>query len=144
MYNALKRALHTASPQRHVTIHTDSLYAMHMATGTWMPRNKGRRNASFVRRLRALWRQVQRKAPGTTRMQHVRSHTLVPGNELANWLADGGQHDDQTATVEETRHKAQQWLRLHPLPRSHADRPRASARPPAWSRADAHRRTPLA
>ena len=84
MHSALGRALHTASTQRHVTIHTDSLYAMNMATGTWMPRSKGRRNACFVRRLRALWRQVQRKAPGTVRMQHVRSHTLVPGNELAD------------------------------------------------------------
>ena len=63
---------------------------MHMTTGRWMPRKQGRRNAPLIAKLRALWRRVQRRRPGEVELRHVRSHIRVPGNELADWLADQG------------------------------------------------------
>ena len=51
-----------------------------------MPRRQ-HRNAPMVADMRRLWRQVQLRRPGEVTMCHVRSHTKVPGNELADWLA---------------------------------------------------------
>ena len=65
---------------------TDSLYAKHMTTGHWTP--SARRNAAMIRLLRNKWRELQRARPGEVRIEHVRSHTMVLGNELADWLAE--------------------------------------------------------
>ena len=67
---------------------SDSLYAIHMTTGKWMP--KCTRNVEFIRNLRRDWRALQRHRPGECRLRHVRSHTKVPGNEIADWLAERG------------------------------------------------------
>ena len=67
---------------------SDSLYAIHMTTGRWMP--KCTRNVEFIRNLRRDWRALQRHRPGECRLRHVRSHTKVPGNEIADWLAERG------------------------------------------------------
>ena len=70
-------------------IHTDSLYALNMATGKWMP-SRGHRNAEMIAGLRRQWRRLQRARPHEVRLRHVRSHTRVAGNELADWLATAG------------------------------------------------------
>ena len=67
-----------------------------MTTGKWMPRTL--RNKEMIEDLRALWRAVQRKRPREVRIHHVRSHIRVPGNEIADWLADRGV-GAQTTTV---------------------------------------------
>ena len=125
-------ACHHRHHTTHITIHTDSLYAMNMTTGTWMPRAKNRRNACLVRRMRILWRQVQRKAPGATNIAHVRSHTGVPGNEIADWMADQGQHSDDSISIPDASRWAVRWLDQRPPPRPSAPRTRdpAAARTP--------------
>ena len=133
IHHALKRALDTIHTTPRTTIHTDSLYAMHMTTGKWMPRNKGRRNASMIVKLRGLWRRIQRTRPGAVELAHVRSHTGVPGNEIADWLADKGTYDDRCATTAQTDHWIRQWLNQHTPPAGDAT-DGDSARPPGRPR----------
>ena len=133
IHHALKRALDTIHTTPRTTIHTDSLYAMHMTTGKWMPRNKGRRNANMIVKLRGLWRRIQRTRPGAVELAHVRSHTGVPGNEIADWLADKGTHDDRSATTAQTDHWIRQWLNQHTPPAGDAT-DGDSARPPGRPR----------
>ena len=81
-------------------------HALNMTTtGKWMPRRKGARNADFIARLRKEWRALQRERPGAVRLRHVRSHVGVPGNELADWLAERGRHGEATSSDE-----AETWL----------------------------------
>ena len=55
--------------------------------GIWLPRRNT--NIELVREVREAWRRCSiRRGVGTVRIQHVRSHTGVPGNELADQLAD--------------------------------------------------------
>ena len=62
--------------------------------GIWLPR-KGK-NIGLVKQLRQEWRQTQiRRGRHAVRVEHVRSHTGVPGNELADRLADAGMQLDQ-------------------------------------------------
>ena len=64
--------------------------------------------------MRGLWRRAgdcsdTAAERGGVELRHVRSHTKVPGNELADWLADRGRFmgdDDETPTV-----VAGGWLR---------------------------------
>ena len=86
MYWALKRASMAAPKRGGTYIWTDSLYAMNMTTGTWLPRKK--RCRALVSSLRREWREVQRARPGEVKLRHVRSHIKVPGNELADYLAE--------------------------------------------------------
>ena len=53
-----------------------------------------------------VWRRLQRARPREVQLQHVRSHIKVPGNELANWLADNGRMSDRKGVTEATR-----WMR---------------------------------
>ena len=76
-----------------------------MTTGKWMPRTKGRRNAAMVADMRRKWRRVQRLRPGEVALRHVRSHIKVPGNELADWLADQG-----AAGATMTLERATTWM----------------------------------
>ena len=73
---------------------SDSLYAINMTTGKWMPRKA--QNRRIVGALRKEWRQLEKQRPGEVRMRHVRSHVKVPGNETADWLASRGVMDVQT------------------------------------------------
>ena len=73
---------------------SDSLYAINMTTGKWMPRKA--QNQRIVSVLRKEWRQLGKQRPGEVRMRHVRSHVKVPGNEAADWLAARGVVDTQT------------------------------------------------
>jgi len=116
MYYALRRASHRKQNVGREIIHTDSLYAMNMATGKWMPSRK-HRNAKMVARLRREWRRVQQRRPGEVRIQHVRSHIKVPGNELADWLADRGAKGAATTTGEATTW-IQSWLRHQGMQRA--------------------------
>ena len=57
--------------------------------GIWLPTKKT--NANLVQELRDTWRLVQvKRGRDEVRIEHVRSHTSVPGNELADKLADAG------------------------------------------------------
>ena len=96
MHHALRRALTRPRGAGCEIIHTDSLYAMNMTTGKWMPRRglAGHRNRDLITRLRTLWRRVQRARPREVEIRHVRSHIQVPGNELADWLAEVGAKGD--------------------------------------------------
>ena len=48
-------------------------------------------NLSLVREVRGMWRKTQAlRGRHAVRIEHVRSHTAVPGNELADQLADMG------------------------------------------------------
>ena len=105
MYHALQRAEGRRPGVGRETIHSDSLYAIHMTTGKWMPRKKGRRNADMIAGLRRLWRRVQRRRPGEVDLRHVRSHVKVPGNETADWLAGQAVYGVRPSVVE-----ASEWL----------------------------------
>lgn len=78
-----------------------------MTTGKWMPKN-GHRNEPMIAKMRALWRQVLRKRPGEVTLKHVRSHTVLPGNDLADWLADQGTGNSGDTDIDTA--KAEAWL----------------------------------
>ena len=104
MHVALKRALGRPRGAGRETIHSDSLYTLHMTTGRWMPRC--RRNRDIVGRLRRMWRQLQRQRPGEVTLRHVRSHVKDVGNEMADELATAGRYGGGMTTM-----RATAWLR---------------------------------
>ena len=110
LYYALKRAQSRTAGEGKEVIRSDSLYALNMTTGKWKPRT--RRNREIVSTLRAAWRAVQRKRPGEVRMEHVRSHVWIVGNETADWLAERGQNGEG-ATMQETVTWIDEWRRQH-------------------------------
>jgi ribonuclease HI len=119
MHFALSRALMRPSGQGREIVWSDSLYAINMTTGRWLP--KSPRNREMVAHMRELWRRLQRQRDGEVELRHVRSHTNVPGNEMADWLADRGRHvcgEERVPTVE-----AGGWLRkrLAAVPSTLAD-----------------------
>ena len=59
----------------------DSMYAINMATGKWTVR----KNGELVRRLQRALSELRRRR--RVRLSHVRSHTNVAGNEVADVLA---------------------------------------------------------
>ena len=84
---AIRRAAQRRNAPSRETIWVDSLYARNLTMGIWLPRRKV--NIELVREVREAWRRCSiRRGVGTVRIQHVRSHTGVPGNELADQLAD--------------------------------------------------------
>jgi ribonuclease HI len=61
-----------------------------MTTGKWMPKRKKNApavNEVLIKALRTAWRTLQARRPKEVSMEHVRSHILIPGNELVDWLA---------------------------------------------------------
>ena len=105
MHIALTRTLTRAHGAGNDVIHSDSQYTIKMTTGEWMP-HRGHRNTCIVANLRALWRKVLRARPGEVSLKHVRSHTGLPGNDLADWLADMAA--DSQKEVDTT--SAEKWL----------------------------------
>ena len=91
MHHAIKRALTRPAGAGGEIIHFDSLYAINMTTSRWLPKTV--RNREMVRRLRRQWRLLHRCRPGEVHLRHVPSHTRVPGNDAADWLADIGSQD---------------------------------------------------
>ena len=86
---ALKRTLKRKKGSPTEVIWVDSLYARNLTMGIWLPTKKT--NANLVQELRDTWRLVQvKRGRDEVRIEHVRSHTSVPGNELADKLADAG------------------------------------------------------
>ena len=85
-----------------------------MTTGAWLPRKQ--RCRIMVSHLRRVWRDLQRARPGEVRLRHVRSHIKVPGNELADWLAEmrpGGESEADRTELEDTSQllaHSTQWL----------------------------------
>ena len=88
MHKALSDALTRPAGGGREIIWSDSLYTINMTTGRWRPRCP--RNREIVASTRGLWRRVQRQRDAEVELRHVRSHTRVPGNELADWLAEIG------------------------------------------------------
>jgi len=88
MYHALSNALMRPAGEGREIIWSDSLYTINMTTGRWRPRCP--RNREIVASTRGLWRRLQRQRDAEVELRHVRSHTRVPGNELADWLAEIG------------------------------------------------------
>ena len=129
LWYALERAERRAPGRGREVIHTDSLYALNMTTGKWMPRTKGRRNAAMVADMRRKWRRVQRLRPGEVALQHVRSHIKVPGNELADWLADQGAAG-ATMTLERATMWMSGWMRKQHPDGACEDSARPPGRPP--------------
>ena len=86
--SALQRALRRKRGAGREEVHSDSQYAINMTTGRWRPRKKI--NAELIEKMREMWRHIRRARPGEVTLHHVRSHVCVPGNELADWLADLG------------------------------------------------------
>ena len=70
----------------------------------------------MVSHLRRAWRDLQRTRPGEVRLRHVRSHVKVPGNELADWLAEmrpGGKSETERTGLNDTDQllkRSTQWL----------------------------------
>ena len=112
MYYALQRTLQRPRASGREEIHSDSLYAIHMATGKWMPQRK-HRNAPMIADLRRMWRRVQVSRPREVTLHHVRSHTKVPGNELADWLADNGAQSRHTTSLACASAWMRAWLDEH-------------------------------
>ena len=110
MFYALERAGKRPAGVGHEIIHTDSLYALNMTRGKWMPRAKGKRNAPLIERLRKLWRRIQRTRPGEVTLRHVRSHIQVPGNELADWLAERGALSRDPTPLDHATSWMRAWL----------------------------------
>jgi len=106
MHVMLRRAMSRRAGEAMETLHSDSLYAINMTTGKWMPRKRA--NEVMIRELRSMWRRLQRQRPSEVQMRHVRSHIGVPGNETADYLADlrwgAGQRGQAVLTA------AQRWL----------------------------------
>ena len=123
MYWALQRALQRPQNHGQEEIHSDSLYAINMTTGKWTP--KAKRAREMVCLLRRTWRQLQRWRPGEVTLRHVRSHVLVPGNELADWLADAGRCGSRESAA-----SAHRWLQRW---RAERDPPPSTAAPGAPS-----------
>ena len=110
MHYALQRAAARTPGKGKEVIWSDSLYTINMTTGMWLPKRK--RNNDVIARLRHTWRWVQRARPGEVSIRHVRSHTKVPGNELADQLAEtgrvGGNPTAREASAWLTRWRAKQ------------------------------------
>ena len=113
MFYALERAGKRPANVGREIIHTDSLYALNMTRGKWMPRAKGKRNAPLIERLRKLWRKIQRARPGEVTLRHVRSHIQVPGNELADWLAERGALSQDPTPLDHATSWMRSWLHDH-------------------------------
>ena len=90
-------------------IHSDSLYAINMASGKWTPRK--RQNELIICALREEWRRLTKLRGGEVTLKHVRSHVKIPGNELADWLAGRGIAEIMKAETEELE-IATRWMRV--------------------------------
>ena len=88
LHHAIERALSRPRGSGLECICADSTYAINMAKGTWIPHHG--RNKLVIRRLRNGWNLLQTRRPHEVRMTHVRSHTIIAGNDMADWLADKG------------------------------------------------------
>ena len=85
----------------------DSTYAINMATGRMVPTQR-RKSANFglVTKLRDAYRDLTRKRGEEVRIEHVKSHTGVRGNEAADKLAAlGAQIQDGHRIVERNSHE---------------------------------------
>ena len=74
----------------------DSTYTINMATGRTVPARKQKSaNLALVTRLRDAYRDLKRQRGAEVRIEHVKSHTGVRGNEAADKLAAlGAQIED--------------------------------------------------
>ena len=101
MHIAICRALKRPRGTGREDIWSDSLYTINMTTGKWTPKSK--RNAHIVGDLHSLWRRLQRERPREVKLRHVRSHIKIPGNELADWLADQGREERNVSRVRQRK-----------------------------------------
>ena len=59
---------------------------------------------------RSLWRRLRKEPKGEVTLRHVRSHIKVPGNELADWLAEQGRVCGARRAREEIA-RVDRWMR---------------------------------
>ena len=67
----------------------------------------------MIERLRREWRELQRQRPREIELVHVRSHTKVPGNEIADWLAERGSSGALSGATRAAAEWADRWMRKH-------------------------------
>ena len=116
MHAMIDRALATPAGRQRVVMNSDSLYAINMTQGVWMPAK--RQNHEIIRSLRRKWQRLQRARPGEVTMRHVRSHIGITGNELADYLAGRRETDE---TEDETLEAARDWLHSWDAQRTRPD-----------------------
>ena len=87
----------------------DSTYAINMATGRTVPTQRRKSaNVELVRKLRDAYRDLTRRRGEEVRIEHVKSHTGVRGNEAADKLAAlGAQIPDGHRIVERNSREPQ-------------------------------------
>ena len=112
LHLALTRALARPAGRGKEDIWSDSLYAINMTNGMWTQKRK--RNREIIARTRALWRRLIRQRPGEVRLRHVRSHIRVPGNELADWLAEVGRVTGRGTTAVQAGCWLRRWMASPP------------------------------
>ena len=76
-------------------------------------RNKPHRNADMIARLRRMWNSLRRRKGDRVRLAHVRSHTKVLGNELADWLAERGAGGPKGSNALEAAAWLDGWMAQH-------------------------------
>jgi ribonuclease HI len=80
---------------------------MNMTTGKWIPK-KGV-NKEMIVRLRKQWQMLRGRRNIDICIIHVRSHTRLPGNELADFMANRGAH--MPTHCEDDTRAARTWIR---------------------------------
>ena len=91
------------------TFVVDSTYAINMATGRTVPTQRRKSaNLGLVTKLRDAYRDLTQKRGEEVRIEHVKSHTGVRGNEAADKLAAlGAQIQDGHRIVERNSREPQ-------------------------------------
>ena len=97
MLHAVEDELHRGDPTSAVTIHVDSLYAIHTATGKSRVRKANEQLAARLRRATQALRRGRYTGPAAVRFHHVRSHRA--DTHMGNNIADGLASDTWDAAV---------------------------------------------
>ena len=111
LVEAMEMAITRGTGAGREEISSDSLYAINMTTGKWMPKREI--NQEIIWHARVTWQKLQDQRPREVDIVHVRSHTKVPGNEVADRLADIGAQMN-SATVIDMERWMTDWLENNP------------------------------
>ena len=113
LVEAMEMAITRGTGAGREEISSDSLYAINMTTGKWMPKREI--NQEIIWHARVTWQKLQDQRPREVDIHvvNVRSHTKVPGNEVADRLADIGAQMN-SATVIDMERWMTDWLENNP------------------------------
>ena len=111
LVEAMEMAITRGTGAGREEISSDSLYAINMTTGKWMPKREI--NQEIIWHARVTWQKLQDQRPREVDIVHVRSHTKVPGNEVADRLTDIGAQMN-SATVIDMERWMTDWLENNP------------------------------